>query len=206
MLAAAASVVFTVAFAIVVQEGERWAQWVSWTTLLVGASGHVAGDGRPARHGSGESEPEFALVGFVLGVGGALGAAVHAAFELSELANPSAVERGHAERRSTPAACMTFAVTGLALGLFGWLILHTGGLPRSAGRLAVGGRGAPRRRLHRSPHGAGPEDQRHSVAALVAGLVLVPGLLPPGRPGALRRTTPKRRDDNASRGRSEASA
>ena len=36
VLAAAASLVFTVSFAIVVQEGERWAQWVSWTTLFVG--------------------------------------------------------------------------------------------------------------------------------------------------------------------------
>jgi hypothetical protein len=32
---------------------------------------------------------------------------------------------------------MTFAVTGLALALFGWLALRSGSLSRSAGRLAV---------------------------------------------------------------------
>ena len=37
VLAAVASLVFTVAFSRVVQDGDRWAEWVSWTTLLIGS-------------------------------------------------------------------------------------------------------------------------------------------------------------------------
>ena len=135
LASAATSLVFTVAFTVVVQEGERWAQWVSWSTLFVG--GLLAVPVMAALHARlGRDEPQFALVGFVFGVAGALGAAVHAAFELSELANPSSAPRD-APSGVDPRGVLTFAVTGLALALFGWLALRTGALTRSAGRLAL---------------------------------------------------------------------
>jgi hypothetical protein len=135
VLAAAASLIFTVAFAQVVQEGDRWAQWLAWSTLLAGSL--ITVPVMTALHVRlGRSEPEFAMVGFVLGVGAAIGASVHAAYELSVLANepsttvdlPSAID---------PRGFLTFAVTGLAVGVFGWLILRDGGLPRRAGHLAL---------------------------------------------------------------------
>lgn len=134
VLAAIAGVVFTVAFAVVVQEAERWAQWTSWLALLGG--GLVSIPVMVALFSwLGRVEPELALVGLVLGVAAALAAAVHGAFEVSVLANPPGP--GDVPSGVDPRGFMTFAVTGLALGLFGWLILRTGALPRSAGQLAV---------------------------------------------------------------------
>jgi len=169
---AAASLLFTFAFTVVVQDGARWAQWLSWTTLSLGALASV-----PVLtalyNRLGRSEPEFALVGFVLGVAGAVGAAIHGAFELSELANPSG-PRGDVPSGVDPRGVMTFAVTGFALALFGWLAIRTGGLPRRAGQWAIAagvllvvvylGRLTVQ----------DPKTNVIRVAALLSGLVLVP--------------------------------
>ncbi|MGH9013413.1 MAG: hypothetical protein ACRDZ1_05695 [Acidimicrobiia bacterium] len=133
VLAALAGFVFTVAFAVVVEEEERWAEWVSWTALTLG--GLVTLPVMAALYYLLRGvEPEFALVGFVSGLAGALGAAIHGAFELSVLANPpdpggpSAVD---------PRGFATFVLTGLAFVVFGWLGLRTGRLPAIAARLAL---------------------------------------------------------------------
>ena len=172
VLAAAGSVVFTVAFAIVVREGERWAQWVSWTTLLAGSLASIpVMTALYARLGRGE--PEFALMAFVLGVGASIGAAVHAAYEWSVLANrpettsdlPSAID---------PRGFMTFALTGLALGLFGWLILRSDGFPRRAGQLALVAAALLVVVYVGRLTVLDPNTNVIRVAALVSGLVLVP--------------------------------
>ena len=74
VLAAVASLVFTVAFSRVVQDGDRWAEWVSWTTLLIGSLVSVPVMTALYRRLEG-IEPEFALIAFVLGVAASVGAA-----------------------------------------------------------------------------------------------------------------------------------
>ena len=182
---AAASIVFTVAFTVVVQDGERWAQWLSWATLFAG--GVVAVPVMAALHARlGQDEPQLALVGFVFGVTGALGAAVHAAFELSELANPSSAP-SDAPSGVDPRGVLTFAVTGLALALFGWLALRTGGLSRSAGRLAlVAGALLVVVYVGRLTV-QDPKTNVIRVAALLSGLVVVPAFYAQLARGLLRR-------------------
>ena len=186
VLAALASVVFTVAFAVVVQEGERWAQWVSWITLLAG--GLVTVPVMVALYALlGHREPQVALVGVVLGVAAALGAAIHGAFELALLANPVPGARQELPSEVDPRGFMTFAVTGLALLVFGWLVLRTGGLDRPAGGVAVAG-GALVVVVYLGRLTAlDPKNPVTKVAALASGLVLVPGFYLLVARGLLRR-------------------
>jgi hypothetical protein len=173
VVAAASSLTFTIAFAVVVREGDRWAQWVSWTTLLAGALCSLPVMTALHRRLA-EAEPEFALLGFVVGVGAAFGAATHAAYEWSVLANtpettsdlPSAID---------PRGFMTFAVTGLALCLFGWLILRTGELGRSAGQLGIVAGALLLVVFVGRLTVLDPNANVIRLAALVSGLVLVPG-------------------------------
>jgi len=138
LLAALAGLVFTVAFAVVVQEGERWAQWVSWTALLGG--GLVTVPATVALYSIlGEVEPQFALVGLVLGVAGALGAAIHGAYDLAVLANPPSRAGPDLPSAVDPRGFLTFAAAGLALLVFGWVMLRGGPLPRRLAWLALAG-------------------------------------------------------------------
>jgi hypothetical protein len=71
-------------------------------------------------------EPGFALLGLLLGVGGALGTAVHGAFDLglyiddpnTELRVPNPID---------PRGFLAFGVAGLALLVLGWLISRAEG-------------------------------------------------------------------------------
>ena len=173
VLAAVASLVFTVAFARVVQDGDRWAEWVSWTTLLVGSLVSVPVMTALYRRLEG-TEPEFALIGFVLGVAASIGAAVHAAYELSVLANPPGTT-SHFPNAIDPRGFMTFALTGVALGLFGWLIVRGDGLPRSAGQLALAAAVLLLVVYVGRLTVLNPKTNVIRVAALMSGLVLVPG-------------------------------
>jgi hypothetical protein len=138
LLAALASIVFTVAFAVVVQDGERWAQWVSWVTLSAG--GLITIPVMAALYEIfKEAEPQFSLVGFVLGVAGALGATIHGAFDLSLLANPPVGPSPGLPNAIDPRGLMTFGITGLALLVFAWLMVRTDRFPRNLGSLAAVG-------------------------------------------------------------------
>jgi hypothetical protein len=134
LAAAAAGIAFSIAFSVVVQEGERWAEWTSWAALLVGGLvtvpvviglfGRLRGD-----------DPEFALLGLVLGATGALGAATHAAYELGVLAHPEYGSSGI--NPVDPRGFMTFAVTGLGLLVFGWLLRGSDALPGPVAGIAL---------------------------------------------------------------------
>jgi hypothetical protein len=135
VLTALAGVAFTVTFAIAVQEEERWALWASAVALTVG--GIVAVPVLIALYEQvREPERQFALVALVLGLAGAVGAAIHGAFDIGTLSKPpkSSYDFPNAV---DPRGFLTFAVTGVALALFGWLILRGAPLPRLIGQLAV---------------------------------------------------------------------
>jgi hypothetical protein len=136
VLAGAASLGFTVSFSVVVQEGERWAQWVSAVTLTAGAL--VTLPVLVALHARlREPEVQFALVGLLLGVAGVIATAIHGSFDIANLSNPGKPDLSELPNAVDPRGFMTFAVTGLALLVFGWLGTRTDGIPAMVARLAL---------------------------------------------------------------------
>ena len=136
VVAAGAGLVYTVTFALYVQKGYRWALWASTVTLLVGSLAVLlVSVGAYRRFGAGE--PDLALVAFVLGLAGALGAMLHSVYDLANLAKE--VPGGNKLPFPVdPRGLATFALTGLALGLFGWLGVRDKVLPRGVQWLALG--------------------------------------------------------------------
>lgn len=81
-------------------------------------------------------EEGFALWGLLLGIGGAGGAAVHAAFDLANNLNPPKTPFDFASPID-PRGFMTFAVAGLAAIVLSWLILRGATLPRGLAYLGI---------------------------------------------------------------------
>jgi hypothetical protein len=173
VLTAVAGVVFTVAFAAYVQDGHRSAQWVSAVMLLAGGLLTVPVVAALYATLAG-AEPQFALLGLVLGLTGALGAAIHGGFDVAVLANPPSGQGPDLPNQVDPRGLLTFAVTGLALLMFGWLITRTGGLPRSLGRLAIAGAVLLVVVYLGRLIVLNPKTNLIRVAALVSGLVVLP--------------------------------
>lgn len=133
--AAIAALVYSVTFVVVVQRGSQWAKWTSSGALLAGALLAV-----PTVCGVyftfADREREFALLGLVIGIAGAFGSAMHAAWDLAALANPQLVPGGDAPFPADPRGFATFGLVGVAVALFGWLGYQTGRLPMPAVVLA----------------------------------------------------------------------
>lgn len=123
--------VYAVTFTVVVQRGSQWAKWTSSGALLAGALLVI-----PTVCGVyfifADREPEFALMGLLIGVGGALGSASHAVWDLANFANPPAVSLNDQPFPSDPRGFATFALVGVAVAIFGWLGYRTGRLPTTA--------------------------------------------------------------------------
>jgi hypothetical protein len=137
LLTAAGGITYSVTFAIYVRRGSHWAQWASDVTLLVGsllALPVLLALYETVRR----SEPQFALLALVLGLGGSLGAAVHGAYDVAVLSNPVATDP-NAPNAVDARGFATFAVSGLALAAFGALALRSAALPRAIAGLGVTG-------------------------------------------------------------------
>jgi len=133
--AAFLSVFFTVTFGLYVREGYHWAQWASSIALtLTGVATIPVFVALYTRVR--ESEPEFAALALITGLVGGIGSTVHGAYDVALLAKPLS-EKSDLPSQIDPRGFATFAVTGLALGVFGWLILRTGAYPRLAGQLGI---------------------------------------------------------------------
>jgi hypothetical protein len=133
---AAVGVTFTVAFSVVVREGDRWAKWVSAVTLAGGGLLMV-----PVLIALfallREREPEFAFLGILLGAVGALATAAHGAFDVAGLSKAVKPDLSDVPNFVDPRGFSTFGLTALALLIFGVIGLRTGGLDRTVARLAV---------------------------------------------------------------------
>jgi hypothetical protein len=136
LAAAAAGLTFTVAFSIVVREGDRWAKWVSAVAL--------AGEGLVTlpviialcallR----DREPEFALLGVLPGAVGVLATAAHGAFDIARLSRRVKPDLGDVPNFVDPRGFATFGITALALLVFAVIGLRTGRLDRTVAGLAV---------------------------------------------------------------------
>jgi hypothetical protein len=76
-----------------------------------------------------QADPGLALTGLLLGLGGALGGAVHGAYLLHLQLNPvRGLPRGPTP--GDPAGIFRYGLAGLSLLVFGWLILRSGRFPR----------------------------------------------------------------------------
>src|ERR687887_2344723 len=82
------------------------------------------------------TDAPLALWGFVLGLVGAFGAAIHGAYDLANLANPPASLASDVPSSVDPRGLGTFGLTGLALAVTGVLILRGRRLPLGLGYLA----------------------------------------------------------------------
>ena len=136
LLAAAAGVTFTVAFSVVVREGDRWAKWVSAEALAGG--GLLTLPVLVALYGLlREREPEFAFLGVLLGTVGVLATAAHGAFDVAGLSKGVKPDLSNVPSFVDPRGFATFGLTALALLVFGIIGLRRGGLDRVVARVAV---------------------------------------------------------------------
>lgn len=81
-----------------------------------------------------ETDASFALLALVLGVAGALGAAVHGGYDLANTVNPPP-SLPELPNPVDPRGLLTFGVAGLALFVVSWLIGRGGPFPRGLGYL-----------------------------------------------------------------------
>jgi hypothetical protein len=136
LAAAAAGVTFTVAFSVVVREGDRWAKWVSAVTLAGG--GLLTLPVLVALYARlREREPEFAFLGVLLGTVGVLATAAHGAFDVAGLSKRVKPDLSNVPSFVDPRGFATFGLTALALLVFGIIGLRRGGLDRAVARVAV---------------------------------------------------------------------
>lgn len=78
----------------------------------------------------------FALWGLLLGIGGAGGAAVHAAFDVANNINPPKAPFDYASPID-PRGFLTFAIAGLAAIVLSWLIVRGGIFSRALGYFGI---------------------------------------------------------------------
>ena len=72
----------------------------------------------------------------MLGVAGALGAAIHGGYDLANAINPPPRALPELANPVDPRGLLTFGVAGAALFVVGWLILRGGRFPRGLGYVA----------------------------------------------------------------------
>lgn len=133
-------IAYSIVFVLLVRTGNASLEAFTWALLLLGGLLTTAVLSALYRRLTGV-EPGVALWALLLGTSGALGSIVHAGFDLARLMRPSGKE---AERVTAqlpnaidPYGLLTFALAGLAILLFGWLIRRDPALPRGLGTLGV---------------------------------------------------------------------
>lgn len=138
LLAAAAGLAYSISFVVYLHNGSRAAAYGDALLLLAGGVLSIAvfcalyGRLRAVEEG-------FALLGFVLAIAGALGAALHGGYDLANLANPPSALASDVPSSTDPRGLGTFALTGAALAVAGWLIVRGRVLPVRLGQLALVG-------------------------------------------------------------------
>lgn len=82
-----------------------------------------------------ETDASVALLALLLGVTGAMGAAIHAGYDLSNVLHPPAAVNLDMPSQIDPRGMLTFGIAGLGLWAMAWLILRGGQFPRGLGYL-----------------------------------------------------------------------
>jgi hypothetical protein len=76
------------------------------------------------------TDASFASLALLLGVTGAMGAAIHAGYDLSNVLNPPASVNLDLPSQIDPRGMLTFGVAGLGLWVVSWLMLRGSQFPR----------------------------------------------------------------------------
>jgi hypothetical protein len=79
------------------------------------------------------AEPAFALWAVVLGLAGAIGAALHGGYDLAALLVSHGPVDANLPSAMDPRGLLTFGATGIGLWVFSWLILRRSDLPKALG-------------------------------------------------------------------------
>jgi hypothetical protein len=135
LLVAAVGVAYSLTFVIVVADEPKWAQVANAVFLLSG--GLLAVAVLIAVYARlRETEPSFALLALVLGLAGGLGSAIHGAQDFAfEVRREGSIDTGISA--IDPRGFLTFAVSGLAFLLVGWLVRRSAVFPRRLGDLSL---------------------------------------------------------------------
>ena len=134
VVAGVAALAYSVTFAVVVQDGARWAQWSS--TLLLGLGALVALPVVVALFlRVRDADEGFAMLALAVGVLGAGGTLFHATFDLGNLANDPGRTFDYPSP-TDPRGFATFLLAGLTIALFS-VLLGRSGAPRGLVRLGV---------------------------------------------------------------------
>ena len=118
-LAAVAGLAYSVTFVATTDDDTRFGEGLEGALLLAGGVLAVAVFAALHQH-TRERDSGYALLGLLLGVGGAFGAAIHGAYQLA-----IAVEGGSAldlPNAVDPRGFLTFGVTGAAVAIFALLL------------------------------------------------------------------------------------
>jgi hypothetical protein len=134
LLLAVGAVVYSIIFITIVEGGEDTEAW--FAILLGGALFTVPV--MVALYGRLRVVDEgFALLGLVLGLGGAFGGVLHGGYELAAIETPPS-QPYYPGLESVSKGVLRYLVGGLALLVIGWLITRNGSrLPRATGYLAL---------------------------------------------------------------------
>lgn len=134
--AAPLGIAYSLAFVLYLHNGSRGAAYTDDLALLAG--GLVTTAALTALYERLRvDEPGFALWGYVLGLAGAIGAAMHGAYDLANLVKPPASLPADVPNAVDPRGLGTFALTGLALAVAGWVIARGRVLPVRLGYLGL---------------------------------------------------------------------
>ena len=82
-----------------------------------------------------EADAAFALWALLLGLVGAVGAAIHGGYDLSNALHPPATPNLDLPNAIDPRGLLTFGVAGIAMFVVAWLMGRGGGFPKGLGYL-----------------------------------------------------------------------
>jgi hypothetical protein len=82
-----------------------------------------------------QTDETFAMLGLLLGVASAMGAAIHGGYDLANALHPPSTVNLDLPSQIDPRGILTFGVAGLALWVIAWLMLRGGGFARGLGYL-----------------------------------------------------------------------
>jgi hypothetical protein len=134
MIVGVFSILYAVFYLVIARQAAYVGTLGSW--LILGASGIFTSAAFVALYQRVRSADEgFSLWALLLGVLASFATLVHGIYEAQLMTNTGTAQQLPSE--VDPAGLATFAVTGLATFVFGWLIARSGVLPRRLGQLGM---------------------------------------------------------------------
>jgi hypothetical protein len=134
MIVGVFSILYAVFYLVIARQAAYVGALGSW--LILGASGIFSSAAFVALYQRVRSADEgFSLWALLLGVLASFSTLVHGIYEALLMVNTGTAQQVASE--VDPAGLATFAVTGLAALVFGWLIVRSGLLPRRLGQLGM---------------------------------------------------------------------